>query len=379
VAEAVAGSARRGSPASIERSRGSLVAFGVALLGLAAIVLAFVTFEGAAAWGYDFEAYRNAALRLAQTGSLYQADTIAGPFNPGPYGLYLYPPPLGVAIGSFADVPLQDGAALWFALHVACLVLACALFPVSLTTRLLAFGIAALSFGVIRDLVLGNVSVVLLPFLALAWRFLDRPVGSIATAVAIALRPTIGLLLVWQLLRRRWLAVAWTVAAGLVLIALSMPFVGPTGYAEYLTVLRNLSDMTGVENNIDLGSTVLGLAEDRALGEAALLAGYAVAIVALLASLRRDAEVGFMVTLGASMLLSPLLWDHYLATLVIPAAFLTARGRPIAILLPLLTWLPAAALPFVVVLATVAPFLARDRVAERAPSGPLQQPLPSPA
>jgi hypothetical protein len=331
----------------------------------------------APAWGYDFEAYRNAAARLSETGSLYQDETLGGPFSPGPFGLYLYPPPLGVAVSPFTALDMQLGTVLWYGLHVLALAVACALMPVPAGTRLLAFGVAALSLGVIRDVVLGNVSVLILPFLALAWRALDRPAGSIATAVAIAMRPTLGLLLVWQLLRRRWTAVAWTIGAGLVLIALTLPVVGPGGYADYVTVLRNLTGITGVERNVDLSSTVLALGGGATAAQVALLGGYAFAIGAMLVSLRRDPEVGFMVTLGASLLLSPLLWDHYLATLVLPAAFLAARGRPVGILLPLLTWLPAPALPFVVVLATVAPFFARARVTDEGPRSRVPSTAPS--
>ena len=68
--------------------------------------------------------------------------------------------------------------------------------------------------------------------------------------------------------------------------------------------------------------------------------GKAIAIGAIVLSLRRDREVGFMVTLIASLLLSPLLWDHYLAMLLLPAAFLAGRGRPWGMLLPLAAWLP---------------------------------------
>jgi hypothetical protein len=80
----------------------------------------------------------------------------------------------------------------------------------------------------------------------------------------------------------------------------------------------------------------------------------------MLWSLRRDREVGFMVTLTGSLLLSPLLWDHYLALLVLPAAFLAGRGRPWALALPLLAWLPPVTYPAVVLVATLLPFLARD-------------------
>jgi hypothetical protein len=284
-----------------------------------------------------------------------------------------------VAVGPFTTLGVEPGAALWYGLHVVALAIACAVMPVPVAIRLLAFGVAALSLGVIRDVVLGNVSVLMLPFLAIAWRALDRPAGSIATAFAISMRPTLGLLLVWQLLRRRWTAAAWTVATGLVLIVVTLPFVGSAGYGDYLTVLRNLSDITGVERNVDLSSTVLALGGGATAAQLALLAGYAFAIGAMLVSLRRDREVGFMVTLCASLLLSPLLWDHYLATLVLPAAFLAARGRPVGILLPLLTWLPAPALPFVVIVATVAPFFARARLADVGTRPRVPRTVPSPA
>jgi hypothetical protein len=311
------------------------------------------------AWGYDFEAYANAAMRLSAEGSLYQAETLDGPFRPGPYGLYMYSPTLGVALLPVADIALADSSMLWYAAHVLALLAAMALMPVRLSIRIWAFVIAALSLAIIRDSVLGNVSVPLLLPLAAAWRWLDRPLGSVAQAVAISIRPMLGILIVWQLLRRRWLAVAWTLAAGVVLILVTLPFVGIDGYFDYLAVLRNLADVTGVEHNVDLGSTALTFGADADIATVALITGYAIAIGAVLLSLRRDREVGFMVTLGASLLLSPLLWDHYLAMLILPAAFLAQRGRPWALALPLLSWLPAEALPFVVVVATLLPFIAR--------------------
>jgi hypothetical protein len=92
-----------------------------------------------------------------------------------------------------------------------------------------------------------------------------------------------------------------------------------------------------------------------------LYGGYVVAIAAVLFSLRRDREVGFMVAVGASLLLAPVLWDHYLALVVLPAALLAARGHTWALALPLLTWLPGIAQPFVALLATLLPFWASER------------------
>jgi hypothetical protein len=52
--------------------------------------------------------------------------------------------------------------------------------------------------------------------------------------------------------------------------------------------------------------------------------------------------------------------------LMLPAALLAARGRPWGLALPLLSWLPSAALPFVVIASVWLPFLAR-------PPGPSTQ------
>lgn len=340
----------------------------LAVAGFAWLIVAFGSLQGTKAWGYDYRAYHDAAVRLGETGTLYQPETLSGPYQPGPYGLYMYAPPLGIAVGAFVPMGPDGGTIAWSGIHVLALALACGVMPIGIAQRLATFGIAALTFAVIRDVALGNVSALLLLPLAIAWRWLDSPIGSMAQALAISVRPTLGVLLIWQLLRRKWRAAAWTVGAGVVLIALSLPLVGIGGYADYLTVLRNLSNVMGVERNVDLGSTALALGWGTDAATAALLAGYAVAITAILLSLRRDREVGFVVTASASLLLSPLLWDHYLSLLVLPAAFLAQRGRPWALGLPLLTWLPAELLPIVVLLAVGLPFLAHDAAsADREP------------
>ena len=160
------------------------------------------------------------------------------------------------------------------------------------------------------------------------------------------------------------------------LILLTLPFVGISGYSEYITVLANAGDFMGRWQNRDLGSTALVLGADDTIALLALLGGYAVAIGAVLLSLRRDREVGFMVTITASLLLSPLLWDHYFAILVLPAAFLADRVHPVFILLPLLAWLPVEFLPLVAIGATLIPFIVRDPEPEqhgdasKRPAGP---------
>jgi alpha-1,2-mannosyltransferase len=332
----------------------------LAVAALAWLALGLLSFPDSVAWGFDFQAYHAAAERLADGVGLYTSRSLSGSFEPTTAGLYLYPPPFAVGVLPLASVPLDAATVVWYVLHVLALGAACALLPVRPVIRLASFAVAAAAFAVVRDLVLGNVSVLLLLPLAATWRWLDRPIGSIAMACVIAVKPTTAVFLAWWALRRHWRALGWCLGAGIALLVATIPLVGIEAYGDYLTMLRNVSGVTGARGNLDLGSTALRLGADGAAPGLAYLAGAAVGVLAILLGLRRDREVGFMVTLGASLLLSPLLWDHYLAMLVLPAAFLAQRGRPWAILLPLATWLPHELLGVVAVAATLLPFLARD-------------------
>ena len=148
---------------------------------------------------------------------------------------------------------------------------------------------------------------------------------------------------------------------------------GIDGYRDYVTVLRNLEGATGVAKfNYDLSSTVVRLGLSESVATLALLVGYALAIAAIGLSLRRDREVGFMVTATASLLLSPLMWDHYLAMLLLPAAFLASRGHRWALLLPLASWLPADLYPFIALAAVWLPFVARGPIEPQHAPAPLR-------
>lgn len=336
------------------------VAIAVALIGLVWVLVALPILAETVNWGEDFTAYRNAAERLVAEGSPYGEATLAGSFEPQGGLLYLYPPPLSIAFEAFTEVTIETGAALWYLLKVGALILAAAIMPVRRTTRLLAFGLSLFSYAVLRDLVEGNVSILMLLALAVGWRSLDRPVGSIALAVATSVRVTTGAFLLWFALRRAWRPLAWMVGAGLALLLLSMPFVGIDGYREYFTTLANVDISGELSQNRHLTALgrELGLPADQS--GLVLWPAWVLALGAIALSTRRDRATGYMVTAAASLLLAPLMWDHYLAMLMLPAAFLFERGRRWAIVLPLLSWVPTPFTPLVAVAALLLPFLARD-------------------
>jgi alpha-1,2-mannosyltransferase len=328
--------------------------------GLVLLLLALPLLDGTPNWAEDFVAYRSAALRLVDGGTIYTPSSLAGAFEPLSQNLYLYPPPLGIAMTSLSGMPAEQGATTWYLLHVAVLALACALMPVQARTRILTFALAAVSYGVLRDLVMGNVSVLLLLPLVLGWRWLDRPAGSIALAVAAAVRVSFAIYLLWFLIRRAWRPLLWMAIGGASLFLLSLPFVGIDGYRDYLTMLSHISAPADLVQNRHLSYAAQRMGMPTELAWLMLIPVFLLALGAVFVSRRRDPEVGYMVAAAAALLLAPLIWDHYLSLLLLPAAFLAERGRPWAMVLPLLTWLPGELLPFVSIAALLLPFLAKD-------------------
>ncbi len=334
---------------------------------MAVLLVLLSIWRSSTGWGYDFAAYFEAARRVQLTGSPYQDATLGGPFHPGPGGLYLYAPTLAVLIQPLTGLPYDVATVLWLCLRLILLVATCVLMPVSLPIRLASFGVMAITPPILEDMNLGNVSLIVTFLAVLVWRFGDRAPAGLALAGAILLRPTMAVIGLSRLLARRFGFVIWTAVGLGFLVVVTLPFVGIKGWFDYVTVLRNLSEVTGVKRNFDVASLALGMGAPSWLVTGLLLTGYAIAIGAILLSLRRDGEVQFAVALGASLLLSPLLWNHYMTHLIVTAAFLTQRGRRFAILLPLLTWLPQELLGFTAVAATLLPFAARDAKTAGAP------------
>ncbi|HUR16089.1 MAG TPA: glycosyltransferase 87 family protein [Candidatus Limnocylindrales bacterium] len=352
------------------------MATAIAAISLVLILGMMMTWMGpSAGWAYDFQAYHDAALRLLETGSPYQEQTLSGPFRPGPGGLYLYSPILALVLAPLTNLQFDAAALTWLALRLVALAATCALMPVRSTIRIATFCAALISAPVLFDLNLGNVSLLVTLAAVVMWRYLDKPAAAIALAASLTLRPTMAVIAAWWLMRGLWRPVAWALGAGLAMLLLSLTFVAPGVWGEYLTVLRNVSDVTGVRSNVDLGSAVLMMEGPTWLATIALFVGYAVAIGASLFSLRRDRELSFVVTLMATLLMAPLLWEHYLTNLLIPAAFLAGRGRTWGLILPLLGWTPTliamlipslrgsaeAVLPLIALLGVLAPFLAPSR------------------
>ena len=127
----------------------------------------------------------------------------------------------------------------WHAVRVVLLVAGCAVLPVTRSVRLVTFAVATISFPVLFDLNLGNISIVVFALSALAWRAIGTPIGAVTHAVLIALRFPFALYFIEWVVQRRWRSIVWTIVAGLGLIAITLPIVGLGTYLDYVTIVRS--------------------------------------------------------------------------------------------------------------------------------------------
>jgi hypothetical protein len=334
----------------------------VAFVGLVVLGLAVVVFVNSSGYGYDFQAYDAAARRVVAGDPLYVPGTVDAYREARYEGLYLYPPTLVVAFLPLTLVNPHDATLAWMFLRVGLLVLGCLALPVAWRARAAVLGVACLSFPVLFDLNIGNVSIVVFSLCAVAWRSMDTPVAAIAHAVLIAVRFPFGVFGVLWLLQRNWRALGWTIAAGLALIVLSLPVVGVSSYGEYFAILRGLPDISVGEHNLSLKSMALELGLPDPVAGLGIVVGLLVGLAVIaFAARRRDASTAFVVTVLATLVVASFIHPHYLVLLLLPSAWLMDRGQWWGIGLPLLGWLPNFFLPLVGPFAIVLVLLVSSR------------------
>lgn len=325
-----------------------------AVLGVIILALAISVFVNSDGFGYDFRAYDSAARRIVAGQPLYLPETVAD-YSAGRYeGLYLYPPPLAIALVPLTALTESAATIAWMVGRFALLVGGCFLLPVSLRARLVTLGVASVSFPVLFDLNIGNVSIVILALCAVAWRWMGSPASAIAHASLAVIRfPFLIFGLLW-LVQRRFRTLAWTITAGLSLILLTLPIVGIGTYADYVAILRGLPGISVGEHNLSFEASALELGLSDVVAGLGLLVSYVSGLAAVVfAARRRDEATAFVVTAVATLLVAPFIHPHYLVLLLLPAAWLMDRGRWWGAALPLLGWAPDVLLPFTGLLAIV--------------------------
>lgn len=345
------------------RVRNSILAL-VAMLAVGFRAIQFIALTRQIQWGYDFSAYWAAAARLMAGDSPYTAAQLAGPYAPQVQFLYLYPPPLAAAVTPLALLfPTDYRAAAWVWTAIGATILVWAVLALWRSERLAErypvfegrgrWLIVAAAFAfppVVGELVLGNVHLLLLGLLTLAWLGIRRGDSSgeltagIAVGLATAVKVFPGVLLIWFVLTRRYRAAAGVVVAVVALALLTLPITGIEPWTQFPTVLANLSAPSDTTDT--LAPTVwlaglIGFTPARVIVTLAGLGLLAFSALASTAGPRREGEAprvgyrhspmtrSFAIAVTIAVLIAPALYHHYLALLVLPMLLALGAGVPL--------------------------------------------------
>ena len=244
----------------------------------------------------------------------------------------VYPPIALVVTLPFALLPYSVASLVWLAVLLASVLWAIRLCGVR-DSRCLA--LALLSPPVIAGLAYGNISLVLVLALAGIWVWRDdhwRAGGLLGLVIAVKL--FLWPLAVWMLFTRRSHAAGVAAASAMLASLLGWAAVAFRDLDDFPVVTqRNAAEF--LDQGVSLSSVVANLGASPGL--AASLATLAAACAVGITWRRREDELAaFTWTVVAALLLSPIVWGHYYALLLVPIALSTpALSR--AWLLPYLT------------------------------------------
>jgi hypothetical protein len=339
----------------------------VALATLAIVVLAFRTLQFAGLtheiqWGYDFSAYWAAGSRLLEGLSPYQAEQLIGPYSPQQQFLYLYSPPLAAVVSPLSALfPTDYRAAAWIWTSIGAVLLVASTLALWRSQRLgvrfpiLAGGgrwllvAAALAFPpVVGELVLGNVHLLLLGLLTVAWLGVRRGdsrgdwIAGVAVGAATVIKVFPAVLIVWFLLTRRNRAALGAVIGAAVIALVTLPITGLEPWLQYPNVLANLGPPVDLRDTL---APTVWLATEVGFTVARIVVTV-IGLAILEWTERRALNSGdhdsaehtarsFAIAVTVSVLIAPALYHHYLALLVLPLLLALSAGVS-------LPWLAAA-------------------------------------
>ena len=282
-------------------------------------------------WAFDFRQFWQGANDVVNGVSPYPSAallaTAGDHLDPeGIRDVFRFPYPAGaaVALAPLGLLGFHAAAAVWSALLIVSLLAAVWILGVR-DWRVLAVVIS--SAPVISAVRLGTLTPLLVLLLAVAWRWRDRRwLAGGSFAFAIALKLFLWPLVVWLAATRRW------AAAALAAVLAAARDAGGMG-GDRLRRFRRLPGAAPASQRRRRGRgfslVALGVEVGlpRGASGSASVAHWVLALGGLVAVARRDAggHSAFSLAILASIALTPIVWLHYFALLVVPLAL--ARPR----------------------------------------------------
>jgi alpha-1,2-mannosyltransferase len=261
----------------------------------------------------DLDVFLRAGASLLDHKAVYPASGTPAVYSGS---AFVYPVAAAWPFVPLSLLPHWLAVGVWEALSLAAIIVACWVgsdrpAPTAVCVLLCSFTIIGLQVGALSPLLFAG--------LVFAWRLRDQPLAfGLVAGPLIAVKLFLLPILIWPLLTRRWRAAACAAAVSLGLLAVGFA-AGPIGPREYL---RLLTDLAAHESERGLGLIsgiqAFGLSGLTSQGTAA---GVAVGVVALTVRACRQAgrdNALFTAGVVVALLLTPVLWSHYLLLLAAP-------------------------------------------------------------
>jgi len=288
-------------------------------------------------FGIDFADYRAAAERLADTGSPYAPDMLAGPIDAQGLDRYRYPPPFAQLLVPLAGIALGAATWLWLLAQAACLLAAAWLagevggLPRSLERALWTGAATAWFLPVLDTLWKGNVSGLQALLVALLFAGPAASGGALAANGLLKLTPVV--LVPLALVRGRLAATALLATTAAIVVPSLV--LAPQAWRDYAVVLGNLlGGSADYASNLAPDALLrhafgLGAPWDAMVRVGALGVGVGLLMLGWRWARRPDGWAG-AVTAGvaATLLIPAALWYHYLAVLLPVAIVAWGRANP---------------------------------------------------
>jgi Glycosyltransferase family 87 len=239
----------------------------------------------------------------------------------------VYPPLFILASIPLALLPVTFASWLWFCVLGACFF--AAMWIVGIRDWR-CHVIALTSPVVVHGLFYGNLTVLLVVPLAIAWRYRSSArIAGLAVGAAVAAKLFVWPLVVWLLLTRRFRAAAWTAASATVLVVGAWAVIGFEGFVDYPALLRAVQDVYAQRSlSVSTVAAALGASLSVAVAFAAVAGVGLLALAAWVVRCEDGDRRSFAVVVAACVVASPIVWPNYAALLFVPIAVTWPRLAP---------------------------------------------------
>lgn len=282
--------------------------------------------------GFDFEIFMQAGRAVRHGDSPYvDPDGAFAENGPAPYA---YPPVLAFLVAPFTLLPETVSGSSTPGVLFTLLLIACtvgALFVLEVADWR-CYPVALLYPVTLQNVQYGSIGPILALLVALGWRYRDRVAwAAAAIGSVVALKLFLWPLVVWLAATRRFAAALAAAGTAVGLAFLTWALIGFGGLTDYPTLLRRLTDLEA-ENSYSAFALLRAIDVPEVAARVLVVAsGVALLVLAWRAARATTPQAGerdrrsLTLILAAGLVLTPILWLHYLVLLVVPIAL--ARPR----------------------------------------------------